>query len=149
RSFWTATGASNSRGEVVTSEGRPPHSFIALWLATDLNYIPIKLEHYGGNFGLRPMPTGTYRSGDFREIAPGVWYSCRSTHLAFDNWQDMARGRISLNWQRAYEVESATPSPKVDAALFRNVVVPAGTMVGVSDEDRNYLGEFKQEQEGV
>jgi BlaR1 peptidase M56 len=61
------------RGEVTTQDGQPPHSFIALWLATDRNFIPIKLEHYGGNFGLAPMPSGISRCDDFRQIAPGVW----------------------------------------------------------------------------
>ena len=45
------------RGEVTAHEGQPPSSFMAFWLATDRNYIPIKLEHYGGNFGVRRMPS--------------------------------------------------------------------------------------------
>ena len=137
------------RGKVTPHEGRPPQSFIALWLATDRNYIPIKLEHYGGNFGLPPMPAGISRSDDFRQIAPGVWYPFRSTLLSFDNWQDMAQHRITLNWRRVYEVESATSSPKVDAGLFHEVVLPAGTKVQVSDEERNYLGQYDQDGEGV
>jgi beta-lactamase regulating signal transducer with metallopeptidase domain/thiol-disulfide isomerase/thioredoxin len=137
------------RGEVTTREGQPPSSLMAFWLATDRNFIPIKLEHYGGNFGLPPMPSGISRCDDFREIAPGVWYPFRSTLLAFDNWQEMARRRITLNWRRVYHVESATLSPKVDTALFRNVVVPAATKVQVSDEERNYLGQYDQGVEGV
>ena len=31
-----------------------PSSSVVLFLAADRNYIPIKLEHYGGNFGYRP-----------------------------------------------------------------------------------------------
>jgi thiol-disulfide isomerase/thioredoxin len=137
------------RGEVTTGEGQPPSSFFALWLATDRNYVPIKLEHYGGNFGLPPMPGGISRCDDFREIAPGVWYPFRSTLMSFDNWQDMARRRITLNWRRVYEVESATPSPKVDAALFHDIVLPAGTKVQVSDEDGHYVGQYDQDREGV
>jgi thiol-disulfide isomerase/thioredoxin len=137
------------RGEVTVSEGQPPHSFMALWLATDRNYIPIKLEHYGGNFGLWRMPTSISRCDDFRQIAPGVWYPFRSTQLAFDYWQDMARGRITLNWRQVYEVESARLSPRVDAALFHDVVLPAGTKVQVSDEEGHYLGQYNQDREGV
>jgi thiol-disulfide isomerase/thioredoxin len=107
------------------------------------------LEHYGGNFGLNPMPGGLYRCHDFRQIAPGVWFPFRTTLFAFDNWQDMARGRITLNWRRDFEVESVTLSPKVDAALFKDVVVTAGTKVQVSDEDRDYIGQFEQEHDGI
>ncbi len=48
------------RGDVTTREGQPPISLMAFWLATDRNFIPIKLEHYGGNFGLPPMPSGSF-----------------------------------------------------------------------------------------
>jgi thiol-disulfide isomerase/thioredoxin len=136
------------RGDVTTQEGEPPHSFMAVWLAIDRNYIPIKLEHYGGNFGLQPMPGAIYRCDDFREIAPGIWYPYRATLFSFDNWQDMARGRITLTWHRDYKVESVTLSPKADAELFKNVVVPAGTKVQVSDEDGDYVGQYIQLVEG-
>jgi thiol-disulfide isomerase/thioredoxin len=137
------------RGDVTTRAGQPPSSFMALWLATDRNYIPIKLEHYGGNFGLQPMPTGISRSDDFREVAPGLWYPFRSTLLAFNNWVDMAQRRLTLNWRRVYEVESATPAPAADAALFHDVILPAKTKVQVSDQDGRFLGEFEQAEEGV
>jgi thiol-disulfide isomerase/thioredoxin len=137
------------RGEVTTREGQPPHGFFALWLATDRNYIPIKLEHYGGNFGMRPIPSGISRCDDFREIAPGVWYPFRSTLMSFDNWQDMARGRITLNWRRIYTVESATLSPGADPGVFHDVVLPEGTKVQVLDEAGEYVGEFEQGLEGV
>jgi thiol-disulfide isomerase/thioredoxin len=95
------------------------------------------------------MPAGISRCDDFRQIAPGVWYPFRSTLLSFDNWQDMARRRITLNWRRVYEVASATSSPKLDAGLFHDVVLPAGTKVQVSDEERRYLGQYEQAGEGV
>jgi thiol-disulfide isomerase/thioredoxin len=137
------------RGEVTTREGQPPSSFMAFWLATDRNFIPIKLEHYGGNFGLRPVPGGISRCDDFREIAPGLWYPFRSTLLAFDNWVKNAQGMVTLNWRRRYEVQSVRFSPDVDPALFHDVVVPAKTKVQVNDEDGQYLSQFEQEREGV
>jgi thiol-disulfide isomerase/thioredoxin len=137
------------RGEVTVREGHPPHGYMAFWLAADQNYIPIKLEHYGGNFGLSPVPGGIYRCDDFREIAPGIWYPFRSTLLSFNNWVPTSQRRISLQWRRVYTVESATLAPKVDDALFHDVIVPAGTEVQVSDEERNYLGAFEQDKEGV
>jgi thiol-disulfide isomerase/thioredoxin len=37
----------------------------------------------------------------------------------------------------------------VDVALFRDVVLPAGTKVQVSDEQGDYLGEYEQAREGI
>ncbi len=136
------------RSDVLPVEGRPPHSFQVFWLAIDRNYIPIKVEHYGGNFGMLPLPSGSSRCEDFRQIAPGLWYPYRSTCLAFDR-QEMAKHRLTLNWQRVYEVKSVTLTPSLDTALFRNVVVPARTKVQVNDEERKHLGQFDQDRDGV
>jgi hypothetical protein len=126
-----------------------PHSSFVLFLATDRNDIPIKMEQYGGNFGYRPMPTGISRCSDFREIAPGTWYPFRVTELAFDNWIPQAQGRILINWRRDTTIESATPTARVDQARFHDVIVPAGTKVQVSDEDGKTVGEFEQPKDGV
>ena len=40
-------------------------------------------------------------------------------------------------------------SPKVDNALFHDVIVPEGTTVAVLDEDGSRLGQFDQPQNGV
>jgi thiol-disulfide isomerase/thioredoxin len=136
------------RGDVLIGEGDRPHNSMAFWLATDRNYIPIKMEQRGGNFGFQSTPTGIYRSDDLREIAPGLWYPFRTTLLAFNNWALSSR-RLTLNWRREYEIKSVTSSPKRDDALFRDVVVPAGTTVQVSDENGRYLGQFEQGMEGV
>jgi thiol-disulfide isomerase/thioredoxin len=61
----------------------------------------------------------------------------------------MSQGRIILQWRRTYAVESARLAPGVDDALFRDVVVPAGTKVQVSDESGTFLGQFDQDREGV
>jgi thiol-disulfide isomerase/thioredoxin len=94
-------------------------------------------------------PTGIYRCDDFRQIAPGVWYPFRSTLLAFDRWQEMAGRGIALNWRRDYHIISVTPSPKVNAALFHDFVLPADTKVQLSDESGNHVGQFDQEKPGV
>ncbi len=137
------------RGDVTMHEGQPPSSFMALWLATDRNLIPIKLEHYGGNFDLQPIPWGISRCDDFREIAPGLWYPFQSTLLAFDNWGRSPQRRIILRSRRVYEVESVKVSPAVDVSLFRDVMVPATSKVQVSDENGRYIGQFEQDVEGV
>ena len=40
-------------------------------------------------------------------------------------------------------------SPKVDDALFHEVIVPEGTKVQVLDEDGNHLGQYEQPQDEV
>jgi thiol-disulfide isomerase/thioredoxin len=137
------------RGDVMVRESDQPSSSVALFLAVDRNHIPIKLEHYGGNFGYSDMPAGVSRCDDLREIAPGTWYPFRVTEFSFDNWIPLAQGRILLNWRREYQIESVTISPKVDHALFHDVSVPEGTKVQVLDENRNHLGQYEQPQDGV
>jgi thiol-disulfide isomerase/thioredoxin len=135
------------RGDVLIGEGDQPHNSMAFWLATDRNYIPIKMEPYGGNLGSPSTLNGLYRSDDVREIAPGLWYPFRTTILAFSN-RALASRRLTLNWRREYEIKSVKLSPRRDDALFR-VVVPAGTKVQVVAEDGNYLGQFEQGKQGV
>ena len=122
---------------------------MALWLATDRNLIPIKLEDYSRNEGLPQMPYSISRSDEFREIAPGVWYPFRSTVASLDHWQDVAGRGIGIASRRVYVVDSVTITPKINAALFHDVVLPAGTPVHVSDEQGNHIGEYDQEKEGV
>ena len=80
------------RGDVMVGQTDQPSSSVVLFLAIDRNYIPTKLEHYGGNFGYRDMPAGVSSCDNFREIAPGTWYPFRVTELSFDNWIAPAQG---------------------------------------------------------
>jgi hypothetical protein len=137
------------RGDMLTGANDRPFETSVLFLAVDRNDIPIRLEYYGGNFGDRPMPAGIKNCDDLREIAPGVWYPFRVTELAFDDRISMAQGRILLQWRRDTTIESVTLAPKVDVAVFREVIVPEGTKVQVIDEDRNPIGVFEQPQDGV
>jgi thiol-disulfide isomerase/thioredoxin len=137
------------RGDVMVGETDEPSNSIVLYLAVDRNLIPIKLEHYGGNFGFSKLPAGVSRCDDFREIAPGTWYPFRVVEMSFDNWIPMAQGRIFLNWRRECQIDSVVMSPRVADALFHDVVVPEGTKVQVSDEDGSYVGQYEQPQDGV
>jgi thiol-disulfide isomerase/thioredoxin len=131
-------------------EGREqPGSSIVLFLATDRNHIPIRLEQYGGNSSNNALPRGVSRCDDFREIAPGTWFPFYVSELSFDDWMLLAQGRILVKWRREYQIESVQLSPEVDKARFHEVVVPEGTKVVVFDEDGSVLGEFDQPQEGV
>lgn len=70
------------------------------------------------------------RCDDFREIAPGLWYPFRVTIMAFEP-RAVAQGRLLVNWRHDYTFESVTVAPKVDDALFHDVLVPQGTKVEV------------------
>ena len=54
-----------------------------------------------------------------------------------------------LNWRRDATIESAALAPKVDEAVFRGAIVPAGTPVHVFDETGQFVGEFQQAEEGI
>ncbi len=137
------------RGDNLIGERDRPHNSIVLFLAVDRNLIPIKVEHYGGNFGYSKMPTGVSRCEDFREIAPGTWYPFRVVELAFDYWIPAAQGRLLLNRRREYRIGSVAVSPRVDEAVFRGAAVPQGTKVQVIDEGGQPLGECEQLRDGV
>ncbi len=137
------------RGDVTTGQRDQPGSSIVLFLATDRNHIPVKLERYSGNVAYDAIPVGVSHCGDFREVAPGTWYPFRVSEWSFNSVARLAHGRILLSTRRDYQIESVTMSPKVDHALFHDVIVPEGTTVAVLDEDGSRLGQFDQPQEGV
>ena len=137
------------RGDVLIGNGDQPHSSFVLFLASDRNLIPIKIESYGGNLGYSALPTSVSRCEDFREIAPGTWYPFHVTELAFDTGIPTAQGRTILNWRREYQIKSVTVSPKVTNTVFRDVIVPEGTEVQVYDEDRNHLRNYRQTEQGI
>ena len=137
------------RGDVAIEGRDQPSSSIVLFLATDRNYIPIRLERYAGNSASNALPRGVSRCDDFREIAPGTWFPFHVSELSFDNVISLTQGRIVRNWRREHQIESAKLSPNVDKALVHEVIVPEGTKVNVFDDDGSLLGEYDQPQDGV
>ncbi len=89
---------------------------LVLYLATDRNDIPIKVEHYGNYYGYRLMPMSISHSGDFREIAPGLWYPFHVTEYGFDIWAEISQGWLVLNWRRDTTIESVAPASQVSEA---------------------------------
>ena len=47
----------------------------------------------------------------------------------------MVQGWVLLYWRRDTTIESVTLAARVDEAVFRDVIVPAGSNVQVRDED--------------
>ena len=95
------------------------------------------------------MPTRTGHCEDFREIAPGLWYPVRVTELGLEVGSHMGQGWLLLNWRRDTTIDSVTLAPRVDEAIFRDVIVPAGAKVQVQDEAGQAVGEFEQADAGI
>src|SRR5262249_1129654 len=111
--------------------------------------IPIKMESYADYYGKQPLPTGLSRCGDLREIAPGLWYPFRVTEFVFDVWAMPGQGWILLNLRRDTTIESVTSAARVSDAVFRDVTVPAGTVMQLADESGLYIGQIQQPEDGV
>jgi hypothetical protein len=135
------------RGNLI-GEGYSPTLSYAMFLATDRNDIPIELDTFEDIAGIRPLPAGISRCGDFREIAPGLWYPFRVNTMGFQ-WPRLCRGQLLIDWRADTTIESVTRSPRVDDAVFRDVVAPAGTRVRVSDEEGGIVGWIEQKESGV
>jgi peroxiredoxin len=122
-------------------------SFV-LYLATDRNDIPIRLDHFG-NPGQRQFPTAISRCDDFREIAPGLWYPFRLTEVGIDWLSAIVEGWVVLSWRRDTTIESVTLAPRVGDAVFHDVTIPAGSTVQVWDEAGRFVAYVQQAEAGV
>jgi hypothetical protein len=122
-------------------------SFV-LYLATDRNDLPIRLEYFG-NPSQRPFPTAISRCDDLREIAPGLWYPFRLTDVGIDWWSAIVEGWVVLTWRRDTTIESVTLAPRVSDAVFHDVTVPAGSIVQVWDETGRFIAQVQQAEDGV
>jgi hypothetical protein len=137
------------RGNFTAREGYDNKTSIVLDLATDRNDIPIRLTTFLDAPGVRPLPTSISRCDDLREIAPGLWYPFRVTTMSFQGGVRMRRGQLLINSRDDTTIESVVLAPRVDDAIFGDVVVPAGIGVDVRDERGNRIGVIRQAQAGV
>ena len=137
------------RGD-ATSKHTPANDFtLVLYLATDRNDIPIKLEQYRKNNGNRLMPEYIARCDDFREIAPGLWFPFRVTEMGFRTGVHMGQGWIRLSLRRDYTIDSVTRAPTIDESIFRGVAAPAGADIRVQNEAGQRIAEFQQQRAGI
>lgn len=135
--------------ETLGRDGKPPIYTTVYWLAIDRNLIPIRSEIYnvkGPNLGL---PVTIARCDDLREIAPGLWYPFRTSNYSMNELSEIREPLAAVDMTREYIIKSVQVSPRVDASLFHRVVLPAGTRVGVANEENEYIGEFTQRKEGA
>ncbi len=137
------------RGDFTAERPNQSGSSIVLYLATDRNDIPIKMECYSGDRRDHLMPSGVYRCDDFREIAPGLWYPFRVNELGLHIETHLGQGWLRLSWRRDVTIDSVTLAPKVDEVLFRDVIAPAGASIQVQDERGQTVGQYQQAEAGV
>jgi hypothetical protein len=89
-----------------------------LWLARERNYHCIKEEYKFGD------QSHAMRVHDLREAAPGVWFPARITTVVRSA---QARGQVMTSTETV--VEKIDLAPRHQAALFRDVAIPAGLPV--------------------
>ncbi len=131
-----------------TRDGRPGGTLV-LYLATDRNDIPIRMELSNAVIAGRYIPSMQVVAGDLRPIAPGLWYPFRITGLGFETGSRMARGWFVLNWRRDTTIDSARLLSEIDNSVFHHVVAPAGAKVEILDEYFRRVGEIQQDEVGV
>jgi peroxiredoxin len=136
------------RGDVKQERINQANSLV-LYLATDRNDIPVKVEHYGDYYGQSAVPTSVSHCGDFREITPGVWYPFRITDFTFDIWAMIGQGWAVPTYRRETTIETVHSAARIDDAVFRDVTAPAGTVVHVMDELGQYVGQVQQPEDGI
>ncbi len=113
-------------GGLTPMRGRRPGGLLVLYMATDRNDIPIKMEYFNPYIAGRYVPQQFVTAGDFREIAEGLWYPFRITALGFENGPRMARGWFVLAWRRDTTIDSATLAPAVERVRFPRRDRPRG-----------------------
>src|SRR5262249_25563892 len=80
------------RGDFTSERWNQSGGSIVLYLTTDRNHVPIKMESYDDDRRDHLMPSGVYRCDDFREIAPGLWYPFRVNELGYHIETHMGQG---------------------------------------------------------
>ena len=120
-----------------------------LYLATDRNQIPIRVEYHARQHDQWPNLTSMWRCGDFREIATGLWYPSHLSAFSFDPWAMVGQGWILLGWRRETTIGAAASAPGIGDAAFHDVKVPAGAVVTVADESGQSIAQVHQPEDGV
>ena len=59
------------------------------------------------------------------------------------------QGWVLVNWRRETNIESVASASRIGDAVFRDVMVPAGTALQVVDESGQFIGQVQQPEDGV
>ncbi len=117
-----------------------------IWLAVDRCYFPVKIVGYMGDpecdgwdhTGYNPVETAT--AGDFREIAPGIWFPFALDHQIFDGWFTRPGTTPRLTGVERVRVEKAVLDPDYDVSLFRDIAIPDTAINYHLDRDGKITG---------
>jgi len=123
-----------------------------IWVAKDRNYLPVRWEWREPRRN-PTLPTGYTRIEALAEARPGVWFPKRIRNVAFvglaTEGEGLVEDRVIINYGRDTVVRKFGLAPKRPDSEFRDVVVPAGTAVGIRDADGKHVGRIQQEKTGV
>jgi len=97
------------------------------------------------------LPKGYMRVEAFGEARPGIWFPQRIRSITFvaTEGEGLVEDRLIINQRRDTVVRSFALAPKRPDAEFRDIVVPAGTNVGIFDADGKGVGSIRQEKTGI
>ncbi|MDB5388401.1 MAG: hypothetical protein JWM11_4047, partial [Planctomycetaceae bacterium] len=124
-------------------------SYSLLWLARDRNLLAVRRENHAPDW-TKSLPTGLSYVDDLRELRPGVWFPYDATIIAFQKMgrDGLQQNRLTLQWRYDITVKELHSEFEVKDLLFR-LDAPAGTRVGVIDEQGEFLGQFEKSKTGT
>lgn len=139
------------REAYLNSETREISSDRLIWLAVERNYLPLRLEYYRTPPQVTPLPAHIYTVGDWREIAPGLWYpfQIELRQMCEKGGQvNIAIGRMLVDHSTTYTASEVILDPVVDDGLFDGPDVSPGTKVSIQSETGISLGNYEQLKTG-
>ncbi len=128
---------------ITKSSGDVQLSYV-LWLASDRNYIPIRVLVYSHQFSEDlPYTEGVVES--FKEVAPGVWFPSAAKITVYDNRVLGQEKRQVPAWEQRYTVKEISLHPSFPVEFFRDLEIPDGTTVYHVDVAGNTSKSFVKE----
>lgn len=115
-----------------------------LWLATDRNHLPVRLDHYTLNISSLE-PVSETRMTDLREIAPGVWFPFGLSETKYDSPALATADRRQIAWTRETKIEAVGIAPKHETEFFQAIVFPEGTKISERSADGKLIPDIRIE----
>jgi hypothetical protein len=120
-----------------------PHDRWVLWLAEEKNFIPVREEGYTFRYS-KDLPVGIGEVTQWQELKPGVWFPTAATVKAYDMEVVRQEGKSNTKWESHYQLTKVSLEPKYNAAFFRDLEIPIGTMV-YKISDKKIVESYRQE----
>lgn len=109
----------------------PVNGRVDVWLASDRNYLPARLESYRNwdQPTLLPLPVSVFEITEWRESLPGRWMPASASEIAYDVRVLAETGKQVEELGTKYAVQDVKFSPAYDDAFFRDVPFPPDAVV--------------------